>query len=142
VRNRREGENIGRRTPFLAGNALRRTVWPPYGRAHTYTLQRFDDPETAGAGFVGRYKNVTQVEAAVADTCRSRKIDCASKVREKGQGLVEGGGCIVTHRHVERFRRDVFLGAIRNGPFNPCGDWFDDRRMKQARVGRVPKFLG
>src|SRR5262245_30913320 len=89
ISNRSQRKDVGRCAPLFACNALGRTVWSAYGGAHTYTLQRFDDAEAAGARLIGGYKNVTQVEAAVANTAGSREIDCASELRQERQRLIE-----------------------------------------------------
>ena len=61
-------EHVGGCSPFAAHDSLGRAVWPSHRRADTHSLERFDNPESTGAGFIRGHEHIAQVETAVYST--------------------------------------------------------------------------
>jgi hypothetical protein len=65
------------------------------------------------------------VQSTVPDPSGAGKIDCASELRQEWQRLIKRRGSVMPHRHVQRFRRDILLGAICRRSLDSGGNWFD-----------------
>ena len=89
-RDRRQREDVGRRAPCRAGDALGRTVRPPHGRANTHLVQRFDHAKSRGARFIRRDEDIARVQTAVPDPGGTREVDRAGKLRDERQHLFNG----------------------------------------------------
>ena len=95
-------------------------------------LERLDDAEAGRARFIGRYKDVTRMQAAVADAGGAGEINRAGELRDERQRLLDRRRRVVAHRHVQRLGRDVFLGAVGDRALDAGGDRLDDGRMEEA----------
>ena len=60
----------------------------------------------------------------------------------KGSAFFDRRRRVVPHRHVERLRGDVFLGAIRHRPFDAGRERLDDRGMEQRGLRRALQSVG
>ncbi len=82
------------------------------------------------------------MQRAVTDASGACEVDRACKLGDERQRFVDRRGCVMAQRDVERFSRDVLLGAIRHRPFNAGSNRFDYRRVEQSRLCRVRQLVG
>ena len=81
------------------------------------------------------------MKRTVRDPCRPGEIDRPGKLRDKREHLFDRGGGVVAHRHIERLGRDVLFGAVGGGAFDAGRDRFNDRGVKEPRVGRAGELV-
>ena len=140
-RDRGEREDVSRRSPFPRLDPLGCAVRPAHRRADAGALERFDDAESGRARFVGRYKDVTRMQAAVTNASRAGEIDRAGQLGDERQRLLDRGRRIVAHRDVQRLGRHVLLGAVRQRALDAGSNRLDDGRMEETGFRRATQLV-